>query len=53
MTSPTPKAPLPTCPPTQIGPCANCQQLTHRYGYGRCPLCPVCLPEAEARQKKS
>ncbi|MFF7631416.1 hypothetical protein ACWGH7_16390 [Streptomyces cyaneofuscatus] len=27
---------------TQTGPCATCQQPTHRYGLGGNPLCASC-----------
>ncbi|MFF5894237.1 hypothetical protein ACFY72_36530 [Streptomyces globisporus] len=27
---------------TQTGPCARCQQPTHRYGVGANPLCASC-----------
>jgi hypothetical protein len=42
MTTPV-KPPAPVCPPAQVGPCAGCGHPTHRYGFGGCPLCVVCL----------
>lgn len=34
------------------GPCASCQQPTHRYGPGGNPLCPDCLTRVEAGRRK-
>ncbi|MFF8910526.1 hypothetical protein [Streptomyces olivaceoviridis] len=47
-----PAPPLPECPPSQVGPCANCQQPTHRYGHGGNPLCVVCRAEVVANQDR-
>lgn len=47
-----PKPPAPECPPAYIGPCATCQQPTHRYGTGGNPLCVVCRAPVLARQAK-
>lgn len=30
------------CAPDQVGPCARCHELTHRYGNGGSPLCRTC-----------
>lgn len=30
------------CAVDQVGPCASCQKLTHRYGPGGNPLCSTC-----------
>lgn len=47
-----PKPPVPECPPNLVGPCASCQEPTHRYGHGGNPLCPVCRAPVLAAQKR-
>ncbi|MFH8483679.1 hypothetical protein [Streptomyces sp. NPDC018055] len=36
---------------TQTGPCATCQQPTHRYGHGGNPLCASCRAKLPAVKK--
>ena len=38
---------------TQTGPCATCQQPTHRYGHGGNPLCPACRALLPAKKATS
>ncbi|MFE4777821.1 hypothetical protein [Streptomyces sp. NPDC056713] len=37
---------------SQMGPCAECQQPTPKYGTGANPLCVTCLAPVRARQEK-
>ncbi|MEV0097339.1 hypothetical protein [Streptomyces sp. NPDC050738] len=55
MTTPaTPrKAPPLDCAPSQIGPCAHCQQPCRRYGVGARTLCDSCWADVEARRTKA
>ncbi|GGJ67381.1 hypothetical protein GCM10010121_092640 [Streptomyces brasiliensis] len=46
MTTPPPPITDPsalTCPGDKIGPCANCQRKTYKYGSGGSPLCQWCM----------
>ncbi|MEQ4608510.1 hypothetical protein ACFWGE_30225 [Streptomyces bacillaris] len=38
---------------TQTGPCARCQQPTHRYGHGGNPLCKVCREQLPVKKPVS
>ncbi|MET7843653.1 hypothetical protein ABZT45_34630 [Streptomyces sp. NPDC005356] len=37
---------------SQMGPCAECQQPTPKYGHSANPLCAECLAPVRARQQK-
>ncbi|MFC8538025.1 hypothetical protein ACFUJY_29495 [Streptomyces sp. NPDC057249] len=54
MTTPTPtkKSTALTCPPSQVGLCARCQQPCHRYGFGGNPLCVTCRSAVEAARSR-
>jgi hypothetical protein len=36
-----------TCSSDQVGHCARCSALCHRYGLGGNPLCASCLKDAQ------